>query len=159
MQEKKYPFYVTLLFCILLCVGGGWLTGLITESGVRDWYPHLIKSSKTPPDFFFPIVWTILYTLMAIALALLIHSGSQSKERAYLFFLIQLFLNFIWSGIFFYLHSPGFALIDLTCLWIFVVLTIGAFWRHTRLGSYLLVPYLFWISYAYYLNYFIWVNN
>lgn len=157
-QYRKY-FIKNLILCLFLCVGGGWLTGLLTEQGVKVWYPHLFKPYGTPPDIVFPIVWTILYVFMAFALTLLITSNTTQKKTAFLCFAVQLSLNFIWSWIFFYLQRPGLALIDIVFLWLFICLTIGCFWRHTRLGSCLLLPYLAWVTYAFYLNLFIWIYN
>ncbi len=144
---------------LLLCVGGGWLAGLLTREGVKEWYPHLIKPYGTPPDIVFPIMWTILYILMAISLTLLWISNTIEKKVAFLLFGIQLLLNFMWSWLFFYLQSPTIALVDIILLWFFVFLTICAFWRHTRYGSCLLLPYLIWITYAFYLNLCIWIYN
>jgi tryptophan-rich sensory protein len=147
---------VRFLLSLLLCVGGGWLTGLATEEGVKEWYPGLTKPYGTPPDIVFPIVWTILYTLMAVSLTLLWSSKTTGKGTAYLFFFAQLFLNFIWSWIFFANRAPGLALVDLSLLWIAVLGTVFELRRHTPLGAYLLIPYLLWITYAGYLNFSIW---
>lgn len=144
---------------LLLCLGGGWLAGLLTGDGIKQWYPQLNKPVSTPPDYLFPIVWTILYTMMALSLALLWQSKSAKKKRSFVYFGIQLFLNFIWTFLFFYLESPGIAFIDIVLLWIFIVVTICSFWKHTHWGSYLLFPYLVWVSYAVFLNYAIWLNN
>lgn len=152
-------FLKKLIFSLVLCLGGGMLAGLITETGIKEWYPHLVKPYGTPPKFIFPIVWTLLYTMMAIALTLLWSSPTVDKKRAFTFFGIQLFLNFIWSWLFFYLQKPGLALLDLVLLWVFILLTIQALWRHSRYASLLLVPYLAWVSYALYLNLFIWIYN
>ncbi len=151
--------WLKFFWCLLLCLGGGWLTGLVTQEGIREWYPHLIKPPGTPPNFVFPVVWTILYTLMAISLTLLWMSPTNNKKWACFFFALQLVLNFIWSWLFFHLQSPGTALIDLSLLWVSILLTLLFFWRHTRLGSLLLIPYLLWVSYAFYLNLFIWYKN
>lgn len=58
---KKKNFLGKFFLCLVLCVGVGWLTGLVTRHGVNTWYPHLIKAPGTPPNIAFPIVWTILY--------------------------------------------------------------------------------------------------
>ncbi|MBA2368294.1 MAG: tryptophan-rich sensory protein [Candidatus Protochlamydia sp.] len=157
MHLKFGSFTSKLLLCIFFCLGGGWLTGLITQYGVKKWYPHLIKPYGTPPDITFPIVWTILYISMAISLALLWDSNrnAKSKGKAFLFFGVQLGLNFIWSWLFFYLQRPGLALLDIICLWTTLLLTIIYLWEQTRLGSLLLFPYLLWVTYAAYLNLFI----
>lgn len=145
--------------CLLLCLGGGWLTGLVTEQGMREWYPSLIKPNGTPPNIVFPIIWSILYIFMSIALTLLWISKTTQKKAAILLFSIQLLLNFSWSWLFFYLEQVGFALVDITLLWLCIFLTSICFWRYTRYGSYLLLPYLAWVSYALYLNLFIWIYN
>lgn len=156
---EKNQFFKIFIFALLLCLGGGWLTGLITQSAVHEWYPRLIKPSGTPPNYVFPIAWTLLYSLMAISLTMLFTSHTKDKAIAYCLFGIQLGLNFLWSWIFFYLRRPDLALFDVIALWIFILLTILAFWRHTHLGSYLLLPYLAWVSYAFYLNFFIVMLN
>lgn len=158
-SNNQSSFIPKLFLSLILCLGGGWLTGLITRHGVKEWYPHLIKPPGTPLDIVFPIIWTILYIFMAIALTLLWTSNTMGKRKAFLFFYIQLSLNFIWSWLFFYLQSPGVALIDIVLLWLSISLTINYFWNHTRLGSYLLLPYLAWVTYAFYLNLFIWIYN
>lgn len=148
-----------LLLCVLLCLGGGWLNGLPTEYSVATWYPTLVKPSWTPPNFAFPIAWTILYLLMAVSLWLVWTSPTADKKAAYTAFAIQLFLNFIWSWLFFYLENPILGLMDCTALWIAIVITIACFWRHSRLAGSLLIPYLVWVSYAWCLNLFIWTHN
>lgn len=159
MVYKNTRIIGKFLLCLLLCLGGGWLTGWITEQGVREWYPSLIKPRGTPPNVVFPIVWTILYIFMALALTLLWVSKTTKKKTAVVLFGVQLLLNFSWSWLFFYLERVGLALVDITFLWISIFLTVICFWRHTRYGSYLLLPYLAWVAYAFYLNLFIWIYN
>lgn len=158
LNKSKFVF-VRFLSFLFLCLGGGWLMGLFTQHGVDAWYPQLIKPWGTPPALVFPIFWTLLYTAMAVSLTLLTVSKKSNKTTAYVLFGIQLFLNFIWSFLFFYLESPMLALGDLILLIPSVFLTIVSFWRHTKLGAYLLIPYLIWILYALYLNGSIAIQN
>ncbi|QLH36605.1 MAG: tryptophan-rich sensory protein [Parachlamydiaceae bacterium] len=132
---------------------------MVTQQGIRDWYDHLIHPPGTPPNFVFPIVWTILYTLMAISLALILSSSEQNKKIPLVFFALQLIFNFSWSWLFFGMRSPGLALVDLGLLWLCIFGTIMTFWQYSRMSSYLLFPYLGWVTYAAYLNLFIWINN
>jgi translocator protein len=156
----KISFFLKKLpLSLLLCLGGGWLTGLITQQGVQQWYPHLTKPFGTPANIVFPIVWTILYFLMSIALALIWNIDTKQKSRALLFFAIQLFFNFSWSFFFFYFHNIGLALVDISLLWIFIFLTMREFWNYTHLGTFLLLPYLVWVTYALYLNLFFLILN
>lgn len=159
MLYHKWNFTKKLLLSTLICVGGGWLSGLVTRQGINDWYNHLIQPPGTPPNFVFPIVWTILYFLMAISLALFWSSPSQNKKISMLFFALQLILNFSWSWIFFGMRSPGIAFIDLILIWICTIGTIITFRKHSTLSAYLLLPYFGWITYAMYLNLFIWLHN
>ena len=71
----------------------------------------------------------------------------------------QLFLNAIWSIIFFGLQNPGWALVDIILLWLAIVWTMVVFYKISRPAAYLLVPYLLWVSFASYLNYSIWMLN
>lgn len=152
-------FYKKLFLSFILCVGGGWLSGLVTRQGINDWYIHLIQPPGTPPNSVFPIVWTLLYSLMAISLALLWNSPAHNKKIPALFFAMQLFLNFSWSWFFFGLRSPGIALIDLILLWFCIAGTIISLKKISPAASYLLLPYLVWVTYAMYLNAYIWIHN
>lgn len=145
--------------CLILCLGGGWMSGLVTQNGLSSWYPHLIKSPLTPPSYIFPIAWTILYFLMATSLWLLWTSSTKKKVKASVAFGLQLGCNFSWSTLFFYVQSPLLALIDISFLWPLIVCTMLFFWRHTKGGALLFIPYLLWSSFAFYLNLFIWVHN
>jgi translocator protein len=157
-MRKKINFG-RLCFCLILCVGGGWLSGLFTKHGLTEWYPGIVKSPLTPPDLVFPLTWTFLYVLMALSLYLVLSKPQKNKKWALSFFALQLFFNFAWSYIFFYLENPGVGLIDIACLWIAILVTLILFLRVSKLASYLLIPYLAWVSFAFYLNYFIWINN
>jgi tryptophan-rich sensory protein len=160
MKMKKKPFQILkFLLCLLLCVGGGWLTGLFTNPGLHGWYQHLVKSSLTPPSWVFPLTWTLLYFLMAISLYLVWVAPKKNKKIPVSIFAVQLFLNFIWSFIFFTQENPGVALIDVILLWIAIIATMILFFRISKIATYLLIPYLAWVSFAIYLTYFIWVNN
>lgn len=152
-------FLKKFIISLTVCLGGGWLAGLVTQHGVKEWYPLLVKPYGTPPDYIFPIAWSILYFLMAVSLTLLWVSKTTGKKGAYIYFFLQLFFNFIWSWLFFYLENPLLGLIDITILWVFILLTINSFWIHTKAGSALLIPYLVWVSYAFYLNLFTYIYN
>lgn len=161
MQYPKHIKYRVekFLLCLLLCLGGGWLSGLATQTSLSQWYPHLIKSIATPPPIVFPIAWTILYTLMAVTLFLLWISPSKNKTSAYIAFSIQLVFNFLWSSLFFYLKNPALGFIDIVLLWIALVATIFLIRKHSKIGAYLQIPYLLWTSFALYLNLIIYIYN
>lgn len=143
-----------LFFSIGICLGVGLLGSFFTASSIPTWYGTLNKPEFSPPNWVFAPVWTTLYFLMGISLYLI-----WLKKRIPLVFWIQLFLNFLWSIIFFGFKNPGLALVDILALWITILLTIKAFSKINNLAGKLLWPYLAWVSFATYLNFSIWIIN
>jgi len=144
---------IRLLYSLLITIGVGAIAGIATASNINAWYAQLTKPSFNPPNSIFGPVWTVLYILMGIALFLVWKQpASEKKSTALGIFFVQLFLNFCWSFIFFYFHQIGFALIDISLLWIFIIITIFQFSKFSRLASWLLVPYICWVSFATILN-------
>lgn len=124
------------------------------------WYASLAKPELTPADWVFPVVWTALYALMAVSAWLVwMVRGHEDVSGALILFGVQLVLNAAWSWLFFGEHEIGLALADLTALWVALVATIFAFWKHRRIASMLLWPYLVWVTFAGWLNYQLWVLN
>ena len=149
-----------LLFIIALCMGTGGAGAAMTAVSVRGWYQTLTKPAWTPPDWVFGPVWTTLYLLMAVAAWLVWRRRGWSSGRAALgLFAIQLALNAAWSPLFFRLHSPGLALLDIILLWAAIAATVWSFGRISALAGSLFVPYLMWVSYATFLNWAIWRMN
>jgi len=125
-----------------------------------EWYKTLAKPSFNPPGWIFGPVWTILYTVMAIAAWLVWRkSGFRKAATAIIVFLFQLVLNALWTVLFFGMHSPKHAFIDITCLWVAILATAAAFWNHSKPAGLLMVPYLLWVSFAMLLNFFLWRMN
>ena len=139
------------------------IIGLIftTPAISSGWYATLTKPALNPPVWVFGPVWTTLYALMGIAVFLVWRAGWERKDvkAALGIFGLQLFLNAIWSVIFFGLHNPGWALVDIAALWLTIVWTIVVFYKISKPAAYLLVPYILWVSFAVYLNYSIWMLN
>jgi translocator protein len=142
-----------LLYSLVLTLGVGAIAGLATASNIGGWYATISKPVFNPPNWIFGPVWTLLYILMGIALYLIWRlPASAYRSNAFWLFFIQLFLNFIWSFLFFYFHKVGLALIDIITLWIFIILTIISFSRLDKKAAWLLVPYICWVSFASILN-------
>ncbi len=124
------------------------------------WYAGLVKPSLTPPAWIFGPVWTLLYAMMATAAWLVWSRYGWAKALGSLsLFLGQLALNALWSYLFFGLHRPGLALLVIVALWLAILGTFMAFWRSHPPAGLLLLPYLFWVSFATYLNYQLWQLN
>ena len=162
MSDDRGQFlgkWVKLLICLGVVLFIGTFEGIATRHSVSDWYSTLIKPSGTPPNWVFPVVWTILYVLIALAWWLVWIAPTSDKHLAYTAFAFQLFLNFLWSWLFFYYERPLLGLIDIIALLAAIIVTIVAFKKHSALAAILLVPYLIWVTYAARLNFLVWLYN
>lgn len=148
-----------LVFSLILCLGAGAIGSVFTTSAIGTWYATLNKPSFNPPNFIFVPVWTMLYILMAVSFYLVLISKVKDKQLAVRLFIAQLFLNIFWSVFFFGLHSPLLALFDIILLWILILLAIKYFYKISHSASYLLIPYLLWVSFAGVLNFSIVLLN
>lgn len=150
-----------LVACLLLCLAAGMVGSVFTMPSIPTWYAGLVKPPLNPPNWIFGPVWTTLFILMGIALFLVWESQADKKAKnaAMAIFGGQLALNVLWSILFFGLHSPFYAWLDIILLWISILITIISFWKISKLASILLWPYLLWVSFASYLNLMIWLLN
>jgi tryptophan-rich sensory protein len=128
---------------------------------VSTWYADLSKPSFNPPDWAFGVVWPILYVMMGVSAFLVWRKGLSSEQAkvALGLFILQLVLNGIWTPIFFGLHMMGLALAEIILLWVAILMTIIAFWRISKPATYLLIPYILWVSFAIALNASLWHLN
>lgn len=125
----------------------------ITSGPVKTWYPTLAKPALTPPDIAFPIVWNILFALMAIAAWRVWRAAGLAQARTALaLFGAQLLLNLGWSWLFFGRQQIGWAVIEIAVLWLAIAACMAAFARLDRIAAWLLLPYLLWVSFAAYLT-------
>lgn len=139
---------------LLLCYAAGAIAGSVTQPQIAGWYASLEKPRFTPPNIAFPIVWGLLYGLMAVAAWRIwrVEDRPQARRRALVWFGIQLVLNAAWSFGFFGAESPLLGLLVILALDAALAVAIVAFWPLDRLASLLLVPYFAWVAYATLLN-------
>ena len=150
--------YKKLLFSIGIAEGVGFLSSLL--SGVftgkqKEFIESLAQPPLSPPSWLFGVVWPILYALMGTAAYLIydsIKGEKAQKKKALYFYVAQLFVNFLWSIVFFRFESLLGGLIILILLDILVIITMCKFRKINRLAFWLLIPYLAWILFATYLN-------
>jgi len=154
----KINNWLKLIICIVVSELAGIIGSIFTSSAIPTWYATLEKPVLNPPNWVFMPVWTTLFILMGIAAFLIWRKGLNKKgvRIALLIFLIQLALNTLWSIIFFGLHNPGLAFLEIIILWLAILANIISFYKIYRPASYLLIPYILWVSFAAYLNYAIW---
>src|SRR3989339_747339 len=156
---------IQLIIAIAIAELAGIIGSFFTVGAIDTWYTGIVKPAWNPPSWLFGPVWVTLYAMMGVAVWLVWRrrdSGSKAGmtwRLALAMFGIQLVLNALWSIIFFGLHSPGWAFVEIVLLWAAIVGTIGVFWRISKPAALLLVPYILWVSFAGYLNYTIWDLN
>lgn len=148
---------IGLVFWVAMPFVAGWIGSRFVPG---PWYAELVKPSWTPPDAVFGPVWSLLYLLMGIAAWLVWREAGFAAARVALgLFVFQLVLNALWSYLFFGLHRPDLALVDIVLLWLAIVATMIAFWKIRPLAAWLLAPYWAWVSFAAVLNGQLWRLN
>lgn len=170
-------------FKLIVAIAVSELAGIIgavfTMPVIPTWYAGLVKPALNPPAWVFGPVWTILYALMGISLFLVwkrhsdilppSHKATAGQGKnigmsrlfkwAVALFFVQLALNTLWSIFFFGMQNPALAFLDIILLWLAILTTIILFYRISKPASYLLMPYILWVSFAAYLNYSLWMLN
>lgn len=150
-----------LITAVIVSELAGIIGTIFTFSAIPTWYATLVKPNLNPPSYIFGPVWTTLYALIGIAAFMVWKKGLDRKDvrKAITVFGLQLILNAVWSIIFFGLHSPLWALVDITLMWLAIVWTMILFYKISKPAMWLLMPYILWVSFASYLNYSIWILN
>lgn len=151
MREINWTALITSLIvvCAVAVVGS-----LFTSSSVEsEWYES-IKPSITPPNWVFPVVWSILFFLIALSLYIVWTSANkENKGKIFICYGINFVFNIMWSVSYFGLKDPLAAFIDLIFLFLSVLYILVFSWKIDRRASYLLIPYLLWVGFAGILNY------
>lgn len=149
-----------LVTSVLLPLVVGFFASFFTQQSVDTWYKLIEKPVFNPPDWIFAPVWTILYIMIGIAFYLVWQKNfGPNRKRVLTIYFVQLFLNFLWSFLFFGMQSPLAGLIGIILLWVIIFINIKVFYRVTKTAGYLLVPYLAWVSFALILNFSIVIIN
>lgn len=152
--------YLKLAGCLLLTLSAGAISGLATSSGINDWFAALNKPFFNPPNYLFGPVWTVLYLLMGISLFLILQTPKNvGRKKAIAIFAVQLFLNFLWSFLFFKFQQIGLAFIEIILIWFSILAMILVFNKINQTAARLQIPYLLWVSFAGILNGAIWWLN
>ena len=150
----------TLAKFILLPLAVGSLSAFFSRGAYQS-FNRIIKPGISPPGWVFPVVWTILYILMGIAsyLVYISEGDPAEKKTALKVYGLQLFVNFFWSIFFFRFEWYLFSFIWLVLLWILILICIYLFDDLSKTASWLMIPYLAWVTFAGYLNYSIYLLN
>ncbi len=155
MWQKIKPYVISI--AIALAVGG--LSAVFT-SGNMNMYDTLNRPPLSPPMWFFPVVWSILFILMGVSSAMVyVKKNETDVSGALKIYGLQLIVNFFWSIIFFNMRAYLFAVVWLALLWILILIMIISFRKIKPLAGYLQIPYLVWVSFALYLTVMIYLLN
>ena len=146
-----------LLLCIFIPIFLGSIVGFLTSSFNN--YNNFIEPSFAPPSILFPIVWTILYTLMGISSYIIISSNSMDKDDAIIIYIIQLLVNLLWSFFFFSFKLYFFSFLWILLLILLVINMIKRFYNISKISGLIQIPYLLWIIFAAILNLSIYILN
>lgn len=152
-MSNKLKVYVKSIL-IPLMVGG--IVGLIISSSID--YNVLQKPKFSPPSILFPIMWTILYVIMGISYGIL-KNNLQIDKKTNIIYYVQLFVNALWSIIFFTLKWRLFAFVWILILALLIIFMIVEFYKKNKLAGILQIPYLLWVLFASYLNVAIYALN
>lgn len=153
---------VRIALVVTTCLLVGFLSSIVTRESITTWYPIINKPVFNPPNWIFAPVWTSIFIMIGVAGGIIwnkLESNEKAVKKAFGFFVIQLGLNALWSYLFFGLHNPLLALIEIVLLWLMIFETYNQFKRIDKIAGYLFIPYIAWVSFATILNGSIWWLN
>lgn len=150
--------YKQLASSLAISLGTGILSGLITMMGMEN-FENASKPPLTPPNYLFPIVWTILFILMGISAYFIFRNDELEKTNAMIVYGVQLLVNFFWPIFFFNFSAYLFSFIWIIILWLLIILMIKMFYPISKTAALLQIPYLLWVTFAAYLNFGVYYLN
>jgi benzodiazapine receptor len=142
------PIVFALIWGIVLALAGAWATEL------GEWYKNLQQPSWKPPDWVFGPMWSTIFICSGIAFVMAYHRApnQQTIRMLVILFIVNGLFNFIWSILYFRMHRPDWALIEAIGLWLSVLAILLATRSYSPISSWLMAPYLVWVSIAMVLN-------
>lgn len=151
-REAKFRPWIAVAGALAIFVAGA-IGGMFTTPSIQDgWYAGLIKPPLQPPNSWFGPVWSVLYVLIAASWVVAYRARPDRLEAVAYPYLTQVILNGLWSVMFFGMKLPLAGLVTIILLLASIAWTMLAFRKSSRLATWLLVPYLAWVSFATYLN-------
>ena len=149
---------ISLLVFNILAFGASAWGSYVTNLYKEPWYSMIVKPSFNPPEWVFAPVWITLYISMSVAIWLIWINPKRVEKIIYIYF-IHLLINGSWSIFFFGLHLILASLIIIGIIIFFVIWLMKLYYPINKLSSFLMVPYLMWLSYAFVLNFYIFILN
>ena len=159
-MNQSTKTYLSLIIWIVVLIAIGGVIGSLTKPEINSWYSTLNRSTLTPPNYVFPVAWTILYGIIG-ACGWLIWRPQAFPKLSIIktLYVAQLILNWSWTPLFFHYHLTGLSLVVLVVMDSLVGAISCLAYQKIRTVSLLMIPYLSWILFASYLNFYIWQYN
>ena len=152
VKKGKMNKILVFIICLVVVFSTAFIGSLFTMGNTNSaWYQNN-RPAITPPNFVFPIVWNILFFLIALSLYFAWISGKKSRKIVALLFGVNLALNMLWSYLFFSLQLPFYAFIEFILLWLSILAIFILGFKIDKKVSWLILPYLLWVSFAGILN-------
>lgn len=157
MNKKQYILKLGLWIIPFQVIG--FLMGQMTKPNIATWYVTLYKSSLTPPNITFGIVWAVLYVFLAYIGFVIFQLSQEKLKKCQVPYALQMILNWIWTPFFFSMHQIGAGLIILSFMVIINAYLTYIFWKKRTVLFFMSLTYQAWISFAWYLNLYISLYN
>jgi tryptophan-rich sensory protein len=152
---KNIQSTVKLAASIIICQLVGISAVLLSQKNSNYWYDTIVMPSWHLSTYFFGTIWVVLYFLLGLSLWLVWDSkiSEFNKQNAIILYGMQLFLNFLWSILFFRFHSESIAFLNITVLIVLVFISIIQIYKFSKMATWLLIPYFIWICFEGFLNF------
>lgn len=153
MTAWQHPRWTPIAVAGLAALTVAMVGGAVTELG--PWYQGLRQPDWKPPDWLFGPVWTVIFGLTAWSAATAWRAAPHRVVRTWVVALFSLnaALNVLWSWLFFSAKRPDWALVEVFLLWLSILMLAVLLFRFSRTASWLLIPYLVWVTFAGVLNF------
>ena len=160
-SQLRMVYFRYALLTVPLVLLLGIVSARLSDSGYGNpWFSALVKPAAMPPGWLFPLAWTLLYVLLGLAVALILHArGARGRGLAVGMFVLQMLLNYAWSPLFFAMHEVRAALIVLVAMLVTAAAATMLFARIRKGAALLMLPYLAWLLFALWLNFQIMALN
>lgn len=159
MTVKTNINFKRLILSVAIPLAVGGISSLIVNGEFKSYATEVIKPPLSPPQWLFPVAWTLLYILMGISSYLIYEKDKTEAKQPLAIYAVQLVLNFMWPIFFFMQRAYLFSFIWLLLLWAFALAMIISFYKINKASGILQIPYLIWLSFAGYLNLWVYLLN
>lgn len=159
--QLRWAFLRRAVITVPLILFLGSLSGKVAGSGeANGWFASLNRPDIYPPAWAFPVVWTLLYILLGLALAMILHArGAKGRGVAVTLFILQMLMNLSWSPLFFAAHQLEASFWLIVAMFTTALATAVCFWPIRKMAAVLMLPYLGWLAFAGLLNFQYWQLN